>query len=141
LKFDEKNMQLDDNPFPTNMVNFEDKKVLIRPSQAESAKGKNVVVGVRVDQTLLKMPEWWSEEASSYGSLQNTWPKMIKPKSPKVDRWKIFGVSYIDVCPYEVLEVVPGNSYLVQSLQREKLPRALNGKYSRKYYPSVWHDA
>jgi hypothetical protein len=45
LKFDEKKMQLDDNPFPTNMVSFEGKKVLIRPSQAESAKGKDVVVG------------------------------------------------------------------------------------------------
>jgi hypothetical protein len=39
------------------------KKVLVRPSQAESTKGKEVIIG---------------EE----------WPlRMIKPKSPKDDQW------------------------------------------------------
>ena len=43
--------------------------------------------------------------------------------------------------PYSIVEIVPGNSYFVQSLQREKLPKALNGKYLKKYYPSVWQEA
>jgi hypothetical protein len=39
-------MKLDKDPFPTNMnmVELEGKKVLIRPSQAESTKGKDVIV-------------------------------------------------------------------------------------------------
>ena len=90
LKFDEKKMQLDDNPFPTNMVSFENKKVLIRPSQAESAKGKNVVVG----ENRLMPPQDDREvtkklEASGSGGTQSSRPKMIKPKSPEVDRWKV----------------------------------------------------
>ena len=43
--------------------------------------------------------------------------------------------------PYKVVEIVPGNSYFVQSLQGERLPKALNGKYLKKYYPSVWQEA
>jgi hypothetical protein len=43
--------------------------------------------------------------------------------------------------PYSIVEIVPGNSYFVQSLQGEKLPKALNGKYLKKYYPSVWQEA
>lgn len=43
--------------------------------------------------------------------------------------------------PYEIIEIVPGNSYFVQSLQGKKLPKALNGKYLKKYYPSVWQEA
>jgi len=43
--------------------------------------------------------------------------------------------------PYNIVEIVPGNSYFVQSLQGEKLPKALNGKYLKKYYPSVWQEA
>jgi hypothetical protein len=31
--------------------------------------------------------------------------------------------------PYRIEEVVPGNSYMVQSVQGTSLPRALNGKY------------
>jgi hypothetical protein len=47
LKFAENpQMKLDKDPFPTNMnmVELEGKKVLIRPSQAESTKGKDVIV-------------------------------------------------------------------------------------------------
>jgi hypothetical protein len=54
-------MKLDKDPFPANMnmVEFNRKKVLVRPSQDKSTKGKDVVIG---------------EERPL---------KMIKPKSPK----------------------------------------------------------
>jgi hypothetical protein len=29
---------------------------------------------------------------------------------------------------------------LVEMMQGERLPRALNGRYLKKYYPSVWQD-
>ena len=37
-------MQIDNNPFPVHNVDLQNTKVLIRPSQAESTKGKNVVI-------------------------------------------------------------------------------------------------
>ncbi|XP_044318562.1 protein NYNRIN-like [Triticum aestivum] len=43
--------------------------------------------------------------------------------------------------PYKIIEIVPGNSYFVQSLQGEKLSKALNAKYLKKYYPSMWQEA
>ena len=58
-------MKLDNDPFPVNTIDLEGKKVLIRPSQAEAAKGKNVVVG---------------DERK---------PRMVKPKSPEVGQWKV----------------------------------------------------
>jgi hypothetical protein len=53
-------MKLNKDPFSANMnmVELEGKKVLVRPSQAEMTKGKEVVIG-----------EEWP-------------PRMIKPKSP-----------------------------------------------------------
>jgi hypothetical protein len=52
--------------FPTNMnmIELNGKKVLVQSSQAESTKGKEVVIG---------------EERS---------PRMIKPKSPKDGQWQ-----------------------------------------------------
>jgi hypothetical protein len=42
--------------------------------------------------------------------------------------------------PYRIEEVIPRNYYMVQSIQGTSLPRALNRKYLKKYYPSVWQD-
>jgi hypothetical protein len=42
--------------------------------------------------------------------------------------------------PHRIEGVIMGNSYMVQSVQGTSLPRALNGKYLKKYYPNVWQD-
>src|SRR5512141_373037 len=56
-------MKLDHDPFPVNTINFNDKNVLIRLEQAESTKGKEVVIG-------------------------EPRPKMMVPKNPEVGVWK-----------------------------------------------------
>ncbi len=64
LKFtDGSKMKLDHDPFPVNTINFNDKNVLIRLEQAESTKGKEVVIG-------------------------EPRPKMMVPKNPEVGVWK-----------------------------------------------------
>jgi hypothetical protein len=59
-------MKLDEDPLQVNMntVELEGKKVLIWPSQAESIEGKKIAIG---------------EERQ---------PRMIRPKNPKIGRWK-----------------------------------------------------
>jgi hypothetical protein len=39
--------------------------------------------------------------------------------------------------PYIVTKVVPGNAYFMETLEGQKLGKALNGKYLKKYYPSI----
>ena len=36
---------------------------------------------------------------------------------------------------------IPGNAYILETLEGKEYSRALNGKYLKKYYPSVWVDA
>ena len=48
----------------------------------------------------------------------------IGTRKNKFDNWSLIWEG-----PYKVVEIVPGNSYFVQSLQGGKLPKALNGKY------------
>jgi translation initiation factor IF-1 len=59
-------MKLDKNPFSVNMnmVKLEGKRVLVHPSQVETTKGKEVIIG---------------EERPS---------RLIKPKSPKDGQWE-----------------------------------------------------
>jgi hypothetical protein len=37
-------MQVDTDPFPINVIDFDGKKVLIRPSAADKGKGKDVII-------------------------------------------------------------------------------------------------
>ena len=43
--------------------------------------------------------------------------------------------------PLRAIRIVPGNSYLVETLEGSILPRAINGKYLKKFHPSVWQIA
>jgi hypothetical protein len=43
--------------------------------------------------------------------------------------------------PYRISQCMSGNAYTLKSLEGENFTRALNGKYLRKYYPSIWVDA
>ena len=43
--------------------------------------------------------------------------------------------------PYKVVKVIFGNSYVLETLQGERLTRAFNGRYLKGYFPSVWHEA
>jgi hypothetical protein len=57
-------MKFDTDPFPIGMVEFEHKKILVHIDQAETTKGKNVVVS---------------------NDLRN---QMIKPHEPEIGMWK-----------------------------------------------------
>jgi hypothetical protein len=57
-------MKLDMDPFPVGMVELEHKKILVCTDQAETTKGKNVVVS---------------------NDLHN---RMIKPHNPEIVMWK-----------------------------------------------------
>jgi hypothetical protein len=57
-------MKLDVDPFPVDMIDFVEKKVLVRQDQAGTTRGKNVLVS---DEFRLKM---------------------LKPKNPEVGVWK-----------------------------------------------------
>jgi hypothetical protein len=41
---------------------------------------------------------------------------------------------------YRIKEVILRNSHMVQSIQGISLLMALNEKYLKRYYPSVWQD-
>jgi hypothetical protein len=38
-------MQVDTEPFPMNMINFEGKRILVRPNAANKGKDKEIIIG------------------------------------------------------------------------------------------------
>jgi hypothetical protein len=41
---------------------------------------------------------------------------------------------------FRVIRVVPSNAYFMENLKGYSLPKALNGKYLKRDYPSMWQD-
>jgi hypothetical protein len=83
-------MKLDTDPFPmnVNMINFEEKRVLVLTSQADMTKGRNVIV---------------SDEPRV---------RMVKPKNQELDVWKI------NQREWSVLRIKPTSSMLLEKYAR-----------------------
>ena len=75
-------MQIDQNPFPVHTLELSNPKVLIRPHQAESTKGKNVVVGEeRHEKKVLqsKTPRVATEASTLGGRTRKKGPIASRP--------------------------------------------------------------
>ena len=62
--------------------------------------------------------------------------KTILPLGTKSNKFGKWSPSWEG--PYKIVKIIFGNSYMVETMQGERLPRALNVGYLKKYYPSVW---
>jgi hypothetical protein len=62
--------------------------------------------------------------------------KTILPVGTKDHKFRKWSPSWEG--PYTIVKVITRNSYMLKTMQGEHLPRALNGRYLKKYYPSVW---
>ena len=76
--------------------------------------------------------------AKSFQVGELVW-KTILPLGTKSNKFGKWSPSWEG--PYKIVKVIFVNSYMVEMMQGERLPRALNGRYLKKYYPSVWQDA
>jgi hypothetical protein len=60
-------MRVDTEPFPMNVIDFEGKKVLIRPSMADKGKGKEVIIG---------------DARNAYKNNKNSCRKVVTERTP-----------------------------------------------------------
>ncbi|KAK1648386.1 hypothetical protein QYE76_066191 [Lolium multiflorum] len=42
--------------------------------------------------------------------------------------------------PYKVVQALKGNAYMLEELDGQKFPVAVNGQHLKKYFPSMWDD-
>jgi hypothetical protein len=43
--------------------------------------------------------------------------------------------------PYKVIGIVLRSAYFVETLEGKELPKEINGKYLKAYFPGVWKGA
>ena len=93
-----------------------------------------------IEKDKLRVARAYDEKvrAKSFQVGELVW-KTILPLGTKSNKFTKWSPSWEG--PYKIVNVIFGNSYMVETMQGERLPRARNGRYLKKYYPSVWQDA
>jgi hypothetical protein len=62
--------------------------------------------------------------------------KMILPLGTRSGKFGKWSPSWEG--PFRVIWVVLGNTYFMEDLEGHSLPKALNRKYLKRYYPNMW---
>ena len=93
---------------------IEKDKLRVARAYNKKVKGKSFQVGNLVWKTILPI----GMKSNKFGKWSPSWEG-----------------------PYRVVKVIFRNSYVMETLQGDRLPRAINGRYLKKYYPSMWQDA
>ena len=93
-----------------------------------------------IEKDKLQVASAYNEKikSKSFQVVKLVW-KTILPLGTKSNKFGKWSTAWEG--PYKIVKVIFGNSYMVETMQEERLPRVLNGRYLKKYYPSVWQDA
>jgi hypothetical protein len=126
---------------------------LVRQNDLNAVVYHNLMMD-NIDEVTDKRIRALKEIEKDKDRVARAYNKKVRPKSLQVGElvWKIIlllGTKDIKFGkwspswegPYKTVKVLVGNSYMVESLEGMRLPRPLNGRYLKKYYPSVWQDA
>jgi hypothetical protein len=93
-----------------------------------------------IEENKKRVPKWYDKKVKTkeFADGELVW-KLILPigtKSSKFGKWSPNWEG-----PYRINRSAPGNTYILETLEGVEFSRALNGKYLKKYYPSIWVDA
>ena len=91
---------------------------------------------ISIEENKKRVAKWYDKKvkAKEFADRDLVW-KLILPigtKSSKSPNWE---------GPYQINRSPHGNANILETLEGVEFPRALNGKYLKKYHPSIWIDA
>jgi len=94
---------------------------------------------ISIEENKKRVAKWYDRKvkAKEFADGDLVWKLIlsIRTKSSKFGKWSHWEG------PYRINRSAPSNVYILETLEGVEFPRALNGKYLKKYYPSIWIDA
>ena len=113
---------------------------ILMKDELEDVTGHRLRALVSIEENKKRVARWYDKKVKvkEFADGDLVW-KLILPigtKSSKFGKWSPNWEG-----PYRINQSVPGNAYILETLEGVVFPRALNGKYLKKYYPSIWMDA
>ena len=113
---------------------------MLMKDELEDLAGHRLNALINIEANKARVGWWYDKKvkAKSFDQGDLVW-KLVLPigtKDPKFGKWSPTWEG-----PYKISRCVPRNIYILETLEGEEFFSALNGKYLKKYYPSVWVDA
>ena len=126
-------MSLQDN------LSVDDYSALMK-EELEDLAGNRLRALVNIEKNKERVARWYDKKvnAKEFSQGELVW-KLVLPigtRDPKFSKWSSNWEG-----PYRISRCAPGNAYILETLEGEEFSRALNGKYLKRYYPSIWVDA
>jgi len=108
--------------------------------ELDDLAGHQLKALISIEENKKRIARWYDKSVKPKEFVDGdlVW-KLILPigtKSSKFGKWSPNWEG-----PYRVNRSTPGNAYNLETLEGVEFLRALNGKYLKKYYPSIWVDA
>jgi len=93
-----------------------------------------------IEENKKRVARWYDKKvkAKEFADGDLVW-KLILPIGTKSSKFGKWSPNFDD--PYRINRSALGNAYILETLERVEFPRALSGKYLKKYYPSKWVHA
>jgi len=107
--------------------------------ELEDLAGHRLKALISVETNKARVSRWYDKKvkAKTFEQGELVWKLILSigTKSSKFGK-----LSPMWEGPFRVRRCVPANSYILETLEGEEYSRALNRKYLKKYYPSIWVD-
>jgi hypothetical protein len=125
--------------FSQDQLTADDYDILMK-DELKDVAGHRLRALVSIEENNKRVARWYDRKVKvkEFADGYLVW-KLILPigtKSSKFGKWSPNWEG-----PYRINQSVPGNAYILETLEGVVFPRALNKKYLKKYYPSIWMDA
>jgi len=125
--------------FSQDQLNVDDYTTLMKDELEDLAEHQLKDL-VKIEENKKRVARWYDKKvkAKEFTDGDLVW-KLILPigaKSLKFGKWSPNWEG-----PYRISRFAPGNAYILETPEGLEFPRALNGKYFKRYYPSIWVDA
>ena len=108
--------------------------------ELEDLAGQRLKALINVEVNKARVGRWYDKKVKAktfeQGELVLKSILPIGTKSSKFGKWSPTWEG-----SFRIIRCVPGNAYILETLEGEEYSRAFNGKYLKKYYPSIWVDA
>jgi len=91
---------------------------------------------ISIEENKKRVAKWYDKKvkAKEFADGDLVW-KLILPIGTKSSKFRKWSPNW--ECPYLINRSAPRNAYILETLKGVQFPRALNGKYLKRYYPSI----
>src|SRR5688572_15769928 len=108
--------------------------------ELDDLAGQRLRALISIEENKKRVARWYDKKVKvkQFSQGDPVWKLvlLIGSKDPKFGKWSPTWEG-----SYKIGRCAPGNAYILETIEGEEFTTALNGRYLKRYYPSIWVGA